>query len=86
MAGAFGALGSDFSSLSINPAGIGLYRKSEFTFSPAVGGAATQTNYFGESYKDDRYQFNVSNFGIVLAGTQESKSNNWKGFGTGNSS
>ncbi len=83
MAGAFGALGSDFSSLSINPAGIGLYRKSEFTFSPAVGGAATQTNYFGESYKDDRYQFNVSNFGIVLAGTQDSKSNNWKGFGFG---
>jgi len=83
MAGAFGALGSDFSSLSINPAGIGLYRKSEFSFSPAVGGAATQTNYFGESYKDDRYQFSISNFGMVLAGTKESKSNKWKGAGFG---
>lgn len=83
MAGAFGALGSDFSSLSINPAGMGLYRKSEFTFSPAVGAASTQTNYFGESYKDDRYQFSISNFGMVLAGTQESKNNNWKGFGFG---
>jgi len=83
MGGAFGALGSDFSSLSINPAGIGLYRKSEFTFSPAVGVAATQSNYFGEGYKDDRYQFNVSNFGMVLAGQKESKNNKWKGFGFG---
>ena len=81
MAGAFGALGSDFSSISINPAGIGLYRKSEFTFSPAMGGAATQSNYFGEGYKDDRYQFSVSNFGMVLAGTKESKNNKWKGAG-----
>lgn len=81
MAGAFGALGSDFSSLSINPAGIGLYRKSEFTFSPAMGGSATQSNYLGEQNKDDRYQFSVSNFGMVLAGTKESKSNKWKGAG-----
>jgi hypothetical protein len=83
MGGAFGALGSDFSSLSINPAGIGLYRKSEFSFSPAMSGAATQSSYFGESYKDDRYQFSVSNFGMVLAGTKESKSNKWKGAGIG---
>jgi len=31
MAGAFGALGGDFSSIAINPAGLGIYRKSEFT-------------------------------------------------------
>ncbi|MFA6798620.1 MAG: hypothetical protein WCR39_04935, partial [Bacteroidales bacterium] len=27
MGGAFGAVGGDFSSLSINPAGLGIYRK-----------------------------------------------------------
>jgi hypothetical protein len=81
LAGAFGALGSDFSSLSINPAGIGLYRKSEFTFSPTLGAASTQSNYFGEGYKDDRYQFSISNFGMVIAGTKESKANKWKGLG-----
>jgi hypothetical protein len=83
LAGAFGALGSDFSSLSINPAGIGLYRKSEFSFSPGMTGAATQSNYFGEGYKDDRYQFSISNFGMVIAGTKDSKSNKWKGAGIG---
>ena len=34
---AFGALGSDFSSLSNNPAGIGLYQFNEFTFTPTFG-------------------------------------------------
>jgi hypothetical protein len=34
--GAFGAMGGDFSSLGINPAGIAGYNKGEFIFSPAV--------------------------------------------------
>jgi hypothetical protein len=29
-----GALGGDFSSVSINPAGIAMYRSSEFTITP----------------------------------------------------
>ena len=35
MGGAFGALGADMSSISTNPAGLGIYRRSEFSFSPA---------------------------------------------------
>ncbi|MBK9317869.1 MAG: hypothetical protein IPM91_02820 [Bacteroidetes bacterium] len=34
MGNSFGALGADFSTLAINPAGIALYRKSEFSVSP----------------------------------------------------
>ena len=36
MSGAFGAFGGDFSTLSINPAGIGVYRSSEFSITPAM--------------------------------------------------
>ena len=32
MGGSFGSLGGDFSNLSFNPAGIGLYQNSELTF------------------------------------------------------
>src|ERR1035437_9082267 len=35
MAGSFGALGGDFSTLSTNPAGIGLYRRNEVFFTPS---------------------------------------------------
>ena len=34
MGGAFGSLGGDFSGLSQNPAGIGMYQFTEVTFSP----------------------------------------------------
>jgi hypothetical protein len=34
--GAFGAMGGDFSSLGINPAGIAGFNKGEFIFSPAI--------------------------------------------------
>ena len=37
MGNAFGALGGDFTSVSINPAGLGIYRSSEFVFSPTFG-------------------------------------------------
>jgi hypothetical protein len=36
MGGAFGALGGDFYSASLNPAGLGVYRSSEFTFTPEL--------------------------------------------------
>ncbi|MDA3853446.1 MAG: hypothetical protein PF444_04305, partial [Bacteroidales bacterium] len=36
MGGAFSALGGDFSTLSVNPAGIGIYRSNEFTFTPTL--------------------------------------------------
>ena len=39
MSGAFGALGGDISTLNVNPAGIGVFRKSEvsMTLSPDFG-------------------------------------------------
>lgn len=66
-AGAFGALGADFSTLSTNPAGIGLYRKSEFTFSPSFYGAKTESSYNGTAVSDDKYNFNFSNAGVVFS-------------------
>ena len=46
MAGAFGALGGDFSSLSINPAGIGVYRSTEFTITPTYIFSSSSSDFF----------------------------------------
>ena len=43
MGGAFGAVGADLFSSVINPAGIGVYRKSEFVFSPGLYIPTTNT-------------------------------------------
>src|SRR5215204_5430306 len=49
MGGAFGALGADFSSLSTNPAGLGVYRKSEFTFSLGFNTRISDTDFLNKT-------------------------------------
>ena len=58
MGGAFGALGGDFSSLAINPAGIGIYRRSEFSFTPMVTYNQIGSTYFNIFQDDMKYGFN----------------------------
>jgi hypothetical protein len=67
MSGAFGALGADFSTLSSNPAGIGLYKKSEFSFTPAFYNGRTASAYNGTSAGDSENNFNISNVGFVFS-------------------
>lgn len=66
MSGAFGALGGDFGTLSFNPAGIGLYRSSEFVITPIIGNSETSSSFFGEKHTDYRYNFNIGNAGVVF--------------------
>lgn len=85
--GAFGALGANFSTLSVNPAGIGLYKGSEFTFSPSLYVGKTSSTYQGNTYDDMRFNFNFGNIGLVLSSpaSQKLSDNGWKNiqFGIG---
>ncbi|PKP52588.1 MAG: hypothetical protein CVT92_08110 [Bacteroidetes bacterium HGW-Bacteroidetes-1] len=87
MGGAFGALGADFSSLSTNPAGIGLFRSSEFSLSPGLLNSKTASTYNGMFGDDFRSNFAFSNMGIVLTNkvNENSTKTPWKfyqfGFG-----
>jgi len=65
--GAFGAVGADFSSLSINPAGMGVYKKSEISFSPALYYSKNINTYLGSESEDFKYSVNLSNFGMVFS-------------------
>lgn len=66
LSGAFGALGADFSTTAINPAGIGLYSMSEmtFTFAPIIGN--TSSTYNGTTATNSRTNFGIGNFGFVF--------------------
>ncbi|MDP3462207.1 MAG: hypothetical protein Q8S18_05390 [Bacteroidales bacterium] len=66
MGNAFGALGADFSSLSTNPAGLGLYRSSEFSITPEFFYKNTQSTYNGEVNDDSRSVLAISNLGFVV--------------------
>lgn len=65
MGGAFTALGGDMSTLSQNPAGIGMFRSSEISFSPQMYYNNTNANFNGKQSSDYVYDFNLGQIGIV---------------------
>ncbi len=67
-AGAWGAVGADLSSASINPAGIALYRRNEAMAAVSFNSYATDTKYGTDNIQthDYRLGFNIPNFGFVL--------------------
>ena len=73
LSGAYGAVGADFSSLSQNPAGIALYRKSEFTITPVLSSNNTTSNYIGQSFSNDRTAMYLGNVGYVFSQNMKGK-------------
>ena len=64
MAGAMTSLGADASSMSINPAGLGMYRSNEITFTPMMTFGCSKSDAAAfEGGKSSR--FGVGNFGLV---------------------
>ncbi len=76
MGGAFGALGGDFTSASLNPAGLGVYRSTELTFTPTLLFDNTSTSYLGNIREDNKYQFVLNNLGFVHS-TLTGKDKGW---------
>ncbi len=71
MGGAFTSLGGDYASVYSNPAGLGLYRKSEFLVSPTLNYSKSDSKYLGTRSDDYRYQFNLGSLAYI--GTFNSK-------------
>ncbi|MGQ7868614.1 OmpP1/FadL family transporter [Sunxiuqinia sp. sy24] len=65
MGNAFGALGGDFSSASINPAGLGIYRSNEFVLTPSFGKTTVDANYLNQATNDSKYTIGLPNVGYV---------------------
>jgi hypothetical protein len=65
MGGAFTALGGDISSLSQNPAGLGVFRSSEMTITPQLEYFKSNSLFNGTSSDDFLYNFKLGQGGIV---------------------
>ena len=65
MAGAFTSLGGDVASMGINPAGLGMYRSNDISFSPMMGfqSADNSATAWGEN---EQSRFALSNLGVVF--------------------
>ncbi len=65
MGGAFTALGGDLSSLSQNPAGLGVFRSSEISVTPQLFHISSAASLNGNTTSDYIYNFNLAQGGIV---------------------
>ncbi|MFV0521558.1 MAG: OmpP1/FadL family transporter [Mangrovibacterium sp.] len=67
MGNAFGALGGDFTSASINPAGIGMYMSDELEMTMQVGNYKNQASYLGSNTDASNNNFSIPNLGYVVS-------------------
>ncbi len=69
--GAMGALGADFGTISTNPAGLAVFRKSEFTLTPQLQIAQTSSTLLSDADQqvssEQKNKFGLSNIGAVFA-------------------
>ena len=71
---AFGAVGADFVGIGFNPAGLGLYQRSEFSGTLGYDETTAKSTYFGNSISNlSDPNFNVGNVGIVIANNKKQK-------------
>ena len=67
MAGAMTSLGGDQSAMSINPAGLGMYRTNEATITPMIGVIHSTNGAPSLEYdRNSATRFSMSNFGVVF--------------------
>ena len=83
--GAFSAVGAEFSALNVNPAAIGVYKKSEITFTPLVISIYNNNAlYNGHNSRTSNVKYSLTNAGGVFR-IGLGKENGWKaiqlGFG-----
>ncbi|MCF8258239.1 MAG: hypothetical protein K9J06_11830 [Flavobacteriales bacterium] len=86
MGGAFGALGGDMTTLSVNPAGIGVFAKTEASFTLGILSTATDANYLGTTASNSRLNLNIGNAGFVARFNRrkgEDRQWAWKAFHIG---
>ncbi|MDP4290255.1 MAG: hypothetical protein Q8908_04165 [Bacteroidota bacterium] len=82
LGGAFGAVGADFSSVSTNPAGMGLYKRSEISFTPYFEGTKIASTFNGTYSDDTKSKLDIGSIGAVFViDNPDSRTNkDWKNF------
>lgn len=66
MGGAQIGVGGDIGSINANPAGLGLFTKSEFSITPEYNNVSNESSYLGNNIKSSKGQVNLNNVGVVF--------------------
>ncbi|MGM9479544.1 OmpP1/FadL family transporter [Pedobacter sp. GSP4] len=66
MGGAQIGVGGDIGSINANPAGLGLFTKSEFSITPEFNSVSNQSSFLGNNIEAKKSQINLNNLGVVF--------------------
>jgi len=66
MGGAQIGVGGDIGSINANPAGLGLFTKSEFSITPEFNSVSNGSAYLGNNTSTNKNQLNLNNVGVVF--------------------
>jgi len=66
LGGAMGALGADMSAISMNPAGMGRYSRSDFSFTGDFTFTNSKGSYDDNTLNGNKANFNMTNIGAVF--------------------
>ncbi len=66
MGGAQTSLGGDYSSALSNPAGLGMFNRSEFTITPGFNSSKTAADYLGTSTTESKTNINLPGLSFVF--------------------
>lgn len=80
MSGAFGALGGDFSSININPAGSAIFLNNQIAITTSSYGVKNKSNYFGTNDLENSNTADVNQFGAVYVLKNTDKKSDWSKF------
>jgi hypothetical protein len=79
MGGTQNSLGGDISSAFYNPAGLGMYNRSDFSITGGYTMANTAASYLGNQTAQSTNGFNVPNFGIAFHSNKDGTKGLWGG-------
>ncbi|WP_162427973.1 OmpP1/FadL family transporter [Pontibacter pudoricolor] len=78
--GAQTALGADISTISVNPAGLGMFRRSEANLSLGFTNNSTNSLFAGRNTPDNRSTINIPQAGVVFSNRKDdNESGDWRG-------
>ncbi|MCV2483727.1 outer membrane protein transport protein [Flavobacterium sp. SH_e] len=77
MSGAFGAVGGDLSSLSVNPAGSAIFNSNQVGVSFSNQNLKNNSNYFGTETSDKQNSFILNQAGGVFVFKDHNPNNGW---------
>lgn len=81
MGGSMSALGADISVMSVNPAGIALYRSGDVSLTAGLLSYGIEADYNGSKSKNDNTYFGIDNVGMVMVNNVDGESLRFLNFG-----